>query len=836
VLLLASGTVHHNPRSYAQAGSRQFPQTGYTVQGRFFDYWQQNGGLAQQGYPISTELREVSGIDGKTYTVQYFERAVFELHPENQPPYDVLLSLLGVFEYGRKYPQGAPGEVPNNSRDSVLFPQTGKRLGGRFLGYWQTHGALPQQGYPISNEFTEQSDLNGKTYTVQYFERAVFELHPEYAGTPYEVLLSQLGTFHFRDVYLDPPPIRPLPINRVQRNPMLSTQYLVWNEATRHPGGYDPVPGSGETWAMDLKTRKQFSVSNDAPGDQWVQAISGSTIVWTDNSHSSSIYEFDIKAKDLATGATYTVASGPADQVQPVINGGTVAWVESQGSTQRLLSKALTSNEVTEIAATRMDTGMTIRDPRISEEYLVWGEIFNTDAFYPPRDSFLKALNRKTGEVKTITTFLAGHKVGYPPQYSLAGHRLVVTPLGRIDDKTTIIDLDTGQSAPVRTEGFSNSPVLLSAALSGDTLVWADGYEVWGVNLNEGKAVPLVAARGDQESPAIAGEWLAWTNRSGPNEGLIGLTSLSGAFATAEARRGSVTVFNAEAASRPVQYSSIDMVSPDEGWASGSFGLLSHYKNGTWERVETNDMAPWHDVNMVSRDEGWAGITTGMMHYDGTNWVPVRDPAIPDVTIFSIDMLSPDEGWAVGVGVILHYKDGRWQQEPMPGANYTNDLLYDLDMVSPSEGWAVGSGSVIWHYSGGKWTQYNQPTNSSLESLYMVSAEEGWAASITGAILHYTNGKWEEVPNPDGVVISDFYMLSPRDGWAVGSGGSILHYDGDKWNLVDTGIRSVHLESLDMVSPDEGWAVGREDRSANTEGVILHYQHGKWSVYSRGSR
>jgi photosystem II stability/assembly factor-like uncharacterized protein len=79
-------------------------------------------------------------------------------------------------------------------------------------------------------------------------------------------------------------------------------------------------------------------------------------------------------------------------------------------------------------------------------------------------------------------------------------------------------------------------------------------------------------------------------------------------------------------------------------------------------------------------------------------------------------------------------------------------------------------------------------------------------------------------------------MLSPRDGWAVGSGGSILHYDGDKWNLVDTGIRSVHLESLDMVSPDEGWAVGREDRSANTEGVILHYQHGKWSVYSRGSR
>ncbi|HET6312264.1 MAG TPA: hypothetical protein VFH60_00390, partial [Chloroflexia bacterium] len=739
VLLLASGTAQNNPLSYAQTSSRHFPQTGYTVQGRFLEYWQQNGGLAQQGYPISSELREVSTVDGKVYTVQYFERAVFEHHPENQPPYDVLLSLLGVFEYERKYPQGAPGEVPNNSPDSVLFPQTGKRLGGRFLGYWQTHGALAQQGYPISNEFTEQSDLNGKTYTVQYFERAVFESHPENAGTPYEVLLSQLGTFHFRDMYLYPPPVRPLPLNRVQRNPMLSTEYLVWNEATRPPGGHDPVSGTGEIWAMDLKTGKQFSVSNDAPGDQWVQAISGSTIVWTDNSHTSSIYEFDVMAKDLATGATYTVASGPTDQVQPVINGDVVAWVESAGNTQRLLVKELTDDRIIGIASARLDTGMTIQNPKLSEDYLVWGEIFNTGAFYPPKESYLKALNRKTGAAKVVATFRTGDRVGYPPQYSLADHRLVVTPFSGLDAKTTIYDQDTGQSAPIKTEGFPDSPALLSTAISGDTLVWAGGPEIWGVNLNDGKAVPLVAARGDQELPAVAGDWLAWTNRSGPNDGLIGLTSLSGSFATAEARRGLVTVFDAEAARRPVQYSSIDMVSPDEGWAVGNFGLLSHYMNGTWERVETNDMAPWHDVNMVSRDEGWAGTTAGLMRYDGTNWVPVRDPAIPDVTIFGIDMLSPDEGWAVGAGAILHYKDGRWQREPMPGADPTTDLLFDLDMVSPDEGWAVGNYSVIWHYSGGKWTQYNEPTDSSLESLYMFSAEEGWAAGTTGAILHYTN-------------------------------------------------------------------------------------------------
>jgi hypothetical protein len=60
---------------------------------------------------------------------------------------------------------------------------------------------LAQQGYPISDEFTEISDLNGQPYTVQYFERAVFEYHPENAGTAYDVLLSQLGTFRYKEKY-----------------------------------------------------------------------------------------------------------------------------------------------------------------------------------------------------------------------------------------------------------------------------------------------------------------------------------------------------------------------------------------------------------------------------------------------------------------------------------------------------------------------------------------------------------------------------------------------------------------------------------------------------------
>lgn len=177
------------------SNSRTFPETGKTVNGLFLDYWDAHGGLAQQGYPISNVMGETSDLDGKAYTVQYFERAVFEYHPENQPPYNVLLSQLGTFQYKSKYPEGAPNQSPDTSAGSRLFSETGHKVGGKFLAYWEGHGGLAQQGFPISDPFEEKSALDGKTYTVQYFERAVFEMHPENVGTQYEVLLSQLGTF-----------------------------------------------------------------------------------------------------------------------------------------------------------------------------------------------------------------------------------------------------------------------------------------------------------------------------------------------------------------------------------------------------------------------------------------------------------------------------------------------------------------------------------------------------------------------------------------------------------------------------------------------------------------
>jgi len=126
----------------ADEPSHYFAETGHTVSGLFLSYWNDNGGLAQQGYPISDPFVEPSDLDpGKSYEVQYFERAVFERHPEYAgTPYEVLLSLTGADTYQQKYPDGAPGQRPNTDPGTQVFA-TGKFI-ERF-GTGVAAGALP---------------------------------------------------------------------------------------------------------------------------------------------------------------------------------------------------------------------------------------------------------------------------------------------------------------------------------------------------------------------------------------------------------------------------------------------------------------------------------------------------------------------------------------------------------------------------------------------------------------------------------------------------------------------------------------------------------------------
>ena len=187
-VLLADGTAfvvgHGSAERYTAIGARCFAETGRCAGGRFLAYWQAHGGLAVNGYPLSDAFTETLE-DGKPYTVQYFERVRLEYHPEQaDPAYQVLLG-----QFGRHFHPADPPAAP--APGTRYFAGTGHNLGGSFQAYWEAHGGLAQFGYPLTEEFTLTLE-DGNPYTVQYFERARFEYHPD-QPKPYDVLLGQFG-------------------------------------------------------------------------------------------------------------------------------------------------------------------------------------------------------------------------------------------------------------------------------------------------------------------------------------------------------------------------------------------------------------------------------------------------------------------------------------------------------------------------------------------------------------------------------------------------------------------------------------------------------------------
>ena len=75
-----------------------------------------------------------------------------------------------------------------SQNECVFFQETGKSLCNTFHSYWNTHCGCLNRGSPSRRRYRRSLKQTAKPTLVQYFERAVFESHPENKGTSSEVL------------------------------------------------------------------------------------------------------------------------------------------------------------------------------------------------------------------------------------------------------------------------------------------------------------------------------------------------------------------------------------------------------------------------------------------------------------------------------------------------------------------------------------------------------------------------------------------------------------------------------------------------------------------------
>jgi hypothetical protein len=96
-------------------------------------------------------------------------------------------------ESGNTYDGGAGHAIPNTPTQRY-FPQTRHTLRGDMLRFWQRHGGISVLGAPITEVFqAENGDGSGRVYSMQYFENARLERHPELHNPRYAILMGLLG-------------------------------------------------------------------------------------------------------------------------------------------------------------------------------------------------------------------------------------------------------------------------------------------------------------------------------------------------------------------------------------------------------------------------------------------------------------------------------------------------------------------------------------------------------------------------------------------------------------------------------------------------------------------
>ncbi len=184
-----------------------FTETSHYLSFGFKTFWLKSGGLPVFGFPLTEEFSELNPDQGKMLTVQYMERQRFEYHAEFAgTPYEVELGRLGAEDAAERDLTGAqpfqPAAIPSTAvgDDCPHFAETQHNVCSVFFAYWHSHGldfgdpgisyreSLALFGYPISEPFKEANS----GLLVQYFERAVFEYHPN-NPEPYRIELRRLG-------------------------------------------------------------------------------------------------------------------------------------------------------------------------------------------------------------------------------------------------------------------------------------------------------------------------------------------------------------------------------------------------------------------------------------------------------------------------------------------------------------------------------------------------------------------------------------------------------------------------------------------------------------------
>lgn len=208
------------------------------------------------------------------------------------------------------------------------------------------------------------------------------------------------------------PPFGPL-------SPAISGRLVVWMDCRQctHASGPDLIyPVNTKIHALDLMTGHDVTVSPHK-GSQEFAAVSGKTIVWTDNrSGQRHIY-----GADLTTKSEFAVSPHGGEQTTPAISRHTVVWAnlsDHHGGAWDIEGKDLTTGRLFVVARPK---GVDyLAEPATSGHVVIWTR------WQEDGSVVIEGKNLATGQGFQVTTLRRGqYRPQFGPRKALSGHIVI---------------------------------------------------------------------------------------------------------------------------------------------------------------------------------------------------------------------------------------------------------------------------------------------------------------------------------------------------------------------------------------------------------------------------
>jgi hypothetical protein len=139
-----------------------------------------------------------------------------------------------------------------------------------------------------------------------------------------------------------------------------------------------------------------------------------------------------------------------------------------------------------------------------------------------------------------------------------------------------------------------------------------------------------------------------------------------------------------------------------------------------WRQVARVPGYGFTSIDLLSPTDGWAlaaylpPLVQGFWHWDGVEWSQLPYTYTSSYQLSALDMRTDNDGWAVGrSGTTYHWDGTTWTQVPSPTAND----LFGVSAPAVADAWAVGLWGTILRWDGGGWISFTSPTSRTLTAV-----------------------------------------------------------------------------------------------------------------------